>query len=74
MLITYDRDFGDLIFNGGLPKPKAIIFSWLGRAEPRFVSERIIALLAGEFEFGHIHVLKSSGVRSTPFPAGVLDD
>jgi predicted nuclease of predicted toxin-antitoxin system len=71
VLITYDRDFGDLIFNHGLPHPMAIIFSRVGRVEPRFLSEKIVALLTNDFAVQHIHVLKKNGTRSTPFPVGV---
>jgi predicted nuclease of predicted toxin-antitoxin system len=71
VLITYDRDFGDLIFNHGLPRPKAIIFSRVGRVEPRFLCEKIDELLTNSFAVRHIHVLKKNGTRSTPFPVGV---
>jgi predicted nuclease of predicted toxin-antitoxin system len=71
VLITYDRDFGDLIFNQEMPQPNAIIFSRLGRVEPRFVSERIADLLAEGLAPNHIHVLTKDGIRSAPFPAGV---
>lgn len=42
VLITYDRDFGELIFKLEMPKPRNVIYSRLGRAEPRFVADRIL--------------------------------
>jgi predicted nuclease of predicted toxin-antitoxin system len=70
ILITYDRDFGDLIFNQNLPRPLALIYSRLGRAEPRYIADRIVQILEAGLSSKHIHVIKKDGIRSTPFPDG----
>ncbi len=70
LLITYDRDFGELIFKQKLPKPLAIIYSRLGRAEPRYIADRIVQMLEASLLNDQIHVIKKDGVRSTPFPYG----
>ena len=52
-LITYDRDFGDLIFNRQHPAPAILIYSRLGRAEgawgspPRFHAAAITGIARG---------------------------
>lgn len=74
VLITYDRDFGDLIFNHNLTRPKAVIYSRLGRAEPRYLANCILQLLEKNLFVGHIHVIKKDGIRSTPFPNGANHD
>jgi predicted nuclease of predicted toxin-antitoxin system len=71
VLITYDRDFGDLIFNQKSPKPLAVIYSRLGRAEPRYIADRIVNMLDSGMSANQIHVIKKDGIRSTPFPDGI---
>ena len=69
VLITYDRDFGDLIFNHGFPAPRAILYSRLGRADPRHGAERILRLLDGLPEH-HMITIARDGERMKPFPDG----
>jgi predicted nuclease of predicted toxin-antitoxin system len=69
-LITYDRDFGDLIFNKNRPTPAVLIYSRLGRAEPVFVAERISEVLKGSPMTGHCYVISKDGVRTKPFASG----
>ena len=70
VLITYDRDFGDLIFNQGHPAPAALIYTRLSRAEPTFVAERLLAILAAGLTTGHIITVTEEGERLRPFPLG----
>ncbi len=74
IFITYDRDFGDLIFNHDFNRPSAVIYSRLGRAEPRYLADCILQLLEIEQIQGHFHVIKADGIRSTPFPNGTTHD
>ncbi len=57
ILITYDRDFG-------------VLYSRLGRAEPRYIADRICQILESCIVTHQIHVIKNDGIRSTPFPSG----
>ena len=68
ILITYDRDFGELIFNKKLSSPRTVIYSRLGRAEPRFVADNIMLLLEQDLLDHHMYVIARDGVRSRPFP------
>lgn len=72
ILITYDRDFGDLIFSQAMQQPYAIIYSRLGRAEPRYLSDIISELLDNELLAEHIHVITKNGIRLSRFPPGVF--
>jgi predicted nuclease of predicted toxin-antitoxin system len=73
ILITFDRDFGDLIFNKGYARPYSIIYSRLGRAEPRHIADRIGILIAEGIPAQHMIVITSDTVRLKAFPSGVLE-
>ncbi|PTS87604.1 hypothetical protein DBR17_05705 [Sphingomonas sp. HMWF008] len=70
ILLTYDRDFGDLIFNRGLPAPLAILYTRLNRAEPEHIAERVLALLEAGVATGHMITITKDGERLKPFPLG----
>jgi predicted nuclease of predicted toxin-antitoxin system len=63
ILLTYDSDFGDLIFNHGMPVPAALIYSRLERLKPQAVTARIIAALSRQPLLGHLVVLARDGDR-----------
>jgi predicted nuclease of predicted toxin-antitoxin system len=70
VLITYDRDFGDLIFNRSHPTPNILIYSRLGRAEPVYIADRIIEILKDSPKSDHCFVISKDGVRARPFTSG----
>ena len=70
LLFTYDRDFGDLIFNQGLPAPAAILYTRLSRADPDYVATRLLSLLEAGVATGHMITVTRDGERMKPFPAG----
>ena len=70
VLITYDRDFGDLIFNHGYPAPRSILYSRLGRADPRHAADRILRLLDSGLPERHMITIARDGERMKPFPDG----
>jgi len=74
VLVTYDRDFGDLIFNGNKPTPRILIYSRLGRAEPVYVADRIADVVSDSPKDGHCYFISKSGVRPRPFSSGSMID
>lgn len=70
VLVTYDRDFGDLIFNHGLPTPAAILYTRLDRADPAYVARRLLELLEAGVPLGQIITITKDGTRSRPFSTG----
>jgi predicted nuclease of predicted toxin-antitoxin system len=74
ILITYDGDFGELIFKHGLPAPAAVICSRLGRAEPRFVADEIIDLVRRPVAPASFNVITKHGVRTRPISLGTDTD
>jgi predicted nuclease of predicted toxin-antitoxin system len=74
ILITNDRDFGDLIFNQGLSPPKALLYTKLPHRDWQLVANRLIAVLDEGVSAGHIVTLSSDRNRISPFPFGALYD
>ncbi len=69
VLLTYDRDFGDLIFNRGMPCPVGIIYSRLERPKPEVLLERLGALIDAGVIAGQFIVIGPDDERSRPLPA-----
>ena len=70
VFITYDRDFGDLIFHQGLPTPAAVLYTRMDRTEPDIIASRLLALLEAGIAPGHITTITKDSARMKPFPAG----
>ena len=70
VLITDDRDFGDLIFNRGYPSPQAILYNRMTRAQPDDIANRLVRRLTlGDLD-GRMITLTKDGERVKPFPLG----
>ena len=68
VLLTYDRDFGDLIFNRGLQTPAGLIYSRLDRPKPEVLLKRLNALMEAGGIIGQFIVLDPDDERSRPLP------
>jgi predicted nuclease of predicted toxin-antitoxin system len=68
VLITLDRDFGDLIFVRDFPAPLAIIYSRLSRAAPHVIADRILELIERGVRRHHITTITPQGERVKAFP------
>ncbi|HEX8584542.1 MAG TPA: DUF5615 family PIN-like protein [Allosphingosinicella sp.] len=71
VLITLDRDFGDLIFNRGYPQPRAILYSRLSRALPEAITQRILKIVEIGVPDHHLVTITPDKERLRPFPLGV---
>jgi predicted nuclease of predicted toxin-antitoxin system len=69
VLFTYDRDFGDLIFNRGMPCPAGIVYSRLERPKPEVLLERLDSLIEAGVIVGQFIVINGDDERSRPLPA-----
>ncbi len=72
VLLTLDRDFGDLIFQRGFPAPRAILYSRLSRARPQAIADRIAVVLERGPAERHMTTITARGERTKPFPG--VDD
>lgn len=70
ILVTNDGDFGDLIFNHGMPTPKSILYTRLPHRAAEQTAVRLIALLEAGVPAGQMITLTKNGERTKPFPAG----
>lgn len=70
ILITNDRDFGDLIFNRGGPAPRTILYTRLPHRDADATANRLIALLADGVPAGQMITITKNGNRIRPFPLG----
>jgi predicted nuclease of predicted toxin-antitoxin system len=68
VLLTYDRDFGDLIFNRGMPCPAGIVYSRLERPKPEVLLKRLDVLIEAGVILGQFIVIDSDDERSRPLP------
>ena len=68
ILVTCDKDFGELVFGRGMPPPPAIIYI---RFEPQDVSDivpRLLELLDTSKLLGHLTVIGDTSERRRQFP------
>jgi predicted nuclease of predicted toxin-antitoxin system len=68
VLLTYDRDFGDLIFHRGMPCPAGIVYSRLERPKPEVLLKRLDALIDAGVIPGQFVVIDRDDERLRPFP------
>jgi predicted nuclease of predicted toxin-antitoxin system len=73
ILVTHDRDFGDLIFNQGLPAPQAVLYSRLPHRASEETARRLIGLLEAGGVAGQMITITKDGYRTRPFPLGGLN-
>ena len=74
ILVTYDRDFGELVFSRSKTLPPGVIYI---RYEPQDVADtvaRLLPLLDFALLRGHMTVIDPRRTRSTPFPTGSNDN
>lgn len=70
VLLTFDRDFGDLIFHRGFPSPRCILYSRVGRTDPHQAADRIRLLIEKGLPERHMIRIARDGERLKPFPDG----
>jgi Domain of unknown function (DUF5615) len=68
VLLTYDRDFGDLIFHRGMPCPAGAIYSRLERPRPDVLLKRLDALINASVVPGQFIVIGPDDERLRPLP------
>ena len=70
VLLTFDRDYGELIYRFELPSPAGIVYFRLTSAAPEEPAERLLRLLdARGFTLeGKFTVMERERARQTPLP------
>ena len=70
VVLTFDRDYGELIYRWRLPLPKGVIYFRLTPTTPEGPAERLLELLATEglSVAGKFTVVENLQVRQRPLP------
>ena len=71
ILLTNDKDFGDLAFHAGLPATCGIILIRLGKLAPDAIAHRTVQIVGSRSDWaGHLAVIDEHRVRMRPLPTG----
>jgi predicted nuclease of predicted toxin-antitoxin system len=69
ILITFDKDFGELAFRSRLPASSGIILFRITPVSPTEVARITVAALESRADwFGHFSVVEANRIRMTPLP------
>jgi predicted nuclease of predicted toxin-antitoxin system len=71
ILITFDKDFGELTFRLGLPAPSGVVLFRISATSPAHVAQVAVAVLESRTDWtGHFAVVEDDRIRMTPLPGG----
>src|SRR5947209_3306767 len=71
ILLTHDKDFGDLAFQAGLPATCGIILIRLGKLAPDAIVNRTVQVLGSRSDWpGNLSVVDERRIRMRPLPTG----
>ena len=69
LVVTFDKDFGELAFRWGLPASCGVILFRLRTQSPEYVRERVVDTLAERADWtGHLFVVEEYRIRMRPLP------
>lgn len=70
-VLTFDRDYGELVFARAVPPPRAIVYLRQGAYPPDWPARAVLELLSrADWVEGHLVVVSGRAVRRRPLPAG----
>lgn len=70
ILVTFDKDFGELAFRSGLTAECGVILCRFRPASASVAAERLVLALASREDWhGHFAVVEDDRVRLTPLPS-----
>lgn len=71
LLITFDKDFGELAFREGLPLSCGIILLRIPAVSPEFLAERVLKSLESRIDWtGYFSVIAPDRIRMTAMKPG----
>ena len=69
LVVTFDKDFGELAFRWGLPATCGVILFRLRMQSPEFTRDRVIETLAERTDWtGHLFVVEEHRIRIRALP------
>lgn len=70
IVVTFDKDFGELAFRSGLPASSGIILFRISTPSSAYVARAAVAALESRNDWaGHFAVIEERRIRMTPLPA-----
>ena len=70
LLLTFDKDFGELAFRLGMPATAGVVLLRFVPASPAQAVELVLRALDSREEWaGHFSVIEADRVRTTPLPS-----
>lgn len=70
VVVTFDKDFGDLAFHWGLPASCGVLLFRLRIQTPEYVRDRVLETLAGHPDCeGNFSVIEEHRIRVRPLPS-----
>ena len=71
ILVTHDKDFGELAFHGGLPAECGVILIRLAGDSPESDNSRTLEVIESREDWpGHFSVVTNDRIRMRPLPPG----
>jgi len=71
ILITFDKDFGELAFRAGLPASSGIILFRISTPSAAHIARVAVEVLRSRTDWaGHFAVIEDKRIRLTPLPKG----
>lgn len=69
LLITFDKDFGDLVFHRGAKASRGLVLFRIAQPSSEVVAERIASILASRTDWeGRYSVVDDTTIRMRPLP------
>ena len=69
LLITFDKDFGELVWRRGTKASYGVVLFRLAMPSPETVARKIVNILESSADwFGHFSVADDKQIRMTPLP------
>ncbi|MBI3942926.1 MAG: DUF5615 family PIN-like protein [Chloroflexi bacterium] len=69
LLVTFDKDFGELAFRYKLPAASGIVLFRISKPSPAEVANTIVTVLESRSDWsGHFSVVEDDRIRMTPLP------
>lgn len=70
ILLTFDKDFGELAFRSHLPASSGIILFRISAPSSSYIAQAAVAVLRNRQDWaGHFSVIEDQRIRMTPLPA-----
>jgi len=70
ILVTLDKDFGELAFRAGLPAPSGVILFRIAPVSVSVVAQTAVAALEARDDWaGYFSVVEENRIRMTPLPS-----